>query len=218
MRAHDNGNCLECGRADLEPAVVTDEGTVRGENYTVSMQGLKCPNCGYETIEGEEMQEYGRLLADEYRRAHGLLTSTEIVALRNELGENQQQFADRIGVGVASIKRWELGKIQDKRNDELIRQKAKPVLHVGQNYLIFVNVLSTSGANCQIVSGTSVPNSGVTTTGYAYCYIGGIDSYNTSGGTKAERGTYSVESATALWMTPTPPNRHCTQLTTRRFS
>ena len=125
MKANE-GNCFNCGVADLQPANVQFKGKVRGEDYSVSMRGLKCPNCGFQTIEGQDMPEYGRLLADKYRSAHDLLTSDEIIALRHGFRESQQAFSDRVDVGVASIKRWELGKIQDKRSDEQIRQKTKP--------------------------------------------------------------------------------------------
>lgn len=141
MRANDKGNCFRCGVADLGSATIELQGAVRGENYTVSMRGLKCPNCGFETIEGQDMPEYGRLLADKYRSAHGLLTSDQIVALRHEFGDSQQAFADRVGVGVASIKRWELGKIQDKSSDDLIREKTRPQV---------ANTLHDEGEVCPI--------------------------------------------------------------------
>jgi transcriptional regulator with XRE-family HTH domain len=54
------------------------------------------------------------------------LTSTEIRANRALLTMTQQQFADHLGTGVASVKRWEAGQIQDKAMDELIRLKTDP--------------------------------------------------------------------------------------------
>jgi transcriptional regulator with XRE-family HTH domain len=61
-----------------------------------------------------------RKIADAYRRDHDLYTSEEIKAIRGKI--TQQQFADALGVGVASVKRWELGLVQDKGNDRLIRE------------------------------------------------------------------------------------------------
>ncbi|HUX10335.1 MAG TPA: type II TA system antitoxin MqsA family protein, partial [Terriglobia bacterium] len=118
-------NCVECGRANLEPAMVRLTGNVRGQEYTVGMEGLKCPLCGYETIEGPQMAEFGRLLADRYRADHGLLTSVEIRSLRKRLGMTQDEFARHVGVGVASVKRWEMGKIQDQRSNECIIRKTE---------------------------------------------------------------------------------------------
>lgn len=91
-------------------------------------EGLKCPICGYETIEGARMAEFRRLVADEYRKEHGLLTSTQIRSLRKSLGMNQEEFAGHLGVGIASVKRWEMGKIQDRRsNDCIIREVGRGV-------------------------------------------------------------------------------------------
>jgi putative zinc finger/helix-turn-helix YgiT family protein len=112
--------CINCAKAYLERASVRLSGEIRKHPYTVNMEGLKCPNCGYSTVESKSMVELGRLAADEYRRAHGLLTGDEIVALRHKFGDSQDAFAKRIGVGVASIKRWELGKIQDRIYNDLI--------------------------------------------------------------------------------------------------
>jgi putative zinc finger/helix-turn-helix YgiT family protein len=119
--------CVECGEANLEPATVQLSGTVRGESYTVEMQGLQCPGCGHKTIEGAAMPEFGRLLADKYRAAHRLLTSGEIRAIRKRLGMSQEAFAQHLDVGLASVKRWEMGKIQDARSNQRIIEKTEPV-------------------------------------------------------------------------------------------
>ncbi len=37
--------CIECGKAELLPAVVLLQGTVRGESYVVQISGFECPNC-----------------------------------------------------------------------------------------------------------------------------------------------------------------------------
>src|SRR5262245_18786264 len=116
-------SCLNCDRADLERKVIQLSGEVRGEAYTVEMIGLECPNCGHKALEGRDMPEFGRLLADRYRAKHGLLTSEEIRNRRKRLKMNQEEFADWLGVGIASVKRWEMGKIQDEASDALIRTR-----------------------------------------------------------------------------------------------
>ncbi len=117
--------CIECAQADLQPALVSLKGTVRGERFTVTMQGLACPNCNYKTIDGAAMPEFARLLSDSYRANHGLLTSVEIKERRTRLGLTQQQFAQRLGVGIASIKRWEMGKIQERHSNDLIESGSR---------------------------------------------------------------------------------------------
>jgi putative zinc finger/helix-turn-helix YgiT family protein len=138
--------CIQCGDADLGEATVQLPGTIRGENYSVEMPGLECPNCHYRTIEGTVMPEFGRLLADLYRSAHGFLTSEDIRARRKRLAMSQRKFADYVGVGEATIKRAEMGKIQDHHTDEAIRRKTNfvPYAMAAQNWRIQAIVTSTN--------------------------------------------------------------------------
>lgn len=99
------------------------EGEVKREKHTIEMEALVCDSCGHVALEGADAQEFMRLLADAYRQAHGLLTSREIRNIRGRL--SQQRFADELGVGVASIKRWELGMIQDRRSNRQILEFAE---------------------------------------------------------------------------------------------
>ena len=69
------------------------------------------------------------------RSRHGFLTSEEIRARRKRLGQSQREFALHTGVGLATIKRAEMGKIQDRHTDEAIRRKTDvasrlPTVHV----------------------------------------------------------------------------------------
>jgi putative zinc finger/helix-turn-helix YgiT family protein len=144
------GDCFNCERADLQPADIQLAGTVRGDVYPVRMRGLRCPNCGYETIEGSDTPEFSRLLADEYRRAHGLLTSQQIVELRNKLGMTQVEFANHVGVSIASLKRWELGKIQEQAsNDRIVEGTKRPVTSMSE--YSFSTSGSTTAIQCYAV-------------------------------------------------------------------
>jgi len=117
--------CINCGRADLQSKVIALEGEVRGEKYVVEIRGLVCPKCGYKTVDGPDTPEFARLLSDKYRAVHNLLTSEQIRGLRKSFQETQEQFAKRLGVGIASVKRWEMGKIQDEHSNALILEKTK---------------------------------------------------------------------------------------------
>ena len=118
--------CLKCGGVMKESSRLTFDGEVRDERVTIVMPGLKCKNCGHQTVPGAEMAEFMRRCADAYRSRHALLTSDEIRSRRNSLGMTQEQFADWLSAGVASIRRWELGAVQDAAMDSLIRLKTDP--------------------------------------------------------------------------------------------
>lgn len=112
--------CFVCGKGVLKRGRAKVEATVRGERYVVETPALVCSKCGHAAVEGEDAPEYMRRGADAYRKAHGLLTSSEIRERRRALKMSQRQFAAYLNVGEASLKRWELGQIQDAAMNELI--------------------------------------------------------------------------------------------------
>ena len=112
--------CFVCNRGTFVRQLADVDGKVKKKTYTVKTLVLVCDRCHHASVEGEDMPEYMRKVADAYRRDHGLYTSEEIKDIRGKL--TQQRFADALGVGVASVKRWELGLVQDKGNDKLIRE------------------------------------------------------------------------------------------------
>ena len=118
--------CFECEKGELEPSIVYVTGERNGEEYSVKLDGLRCSHCGFQTVDSEQSAKLTRLLSDAYRSAHGYLTGPEIRALRAQLKMSQQEFSDYLGTGIASVKRWELGQIQDRAMDQLIRLKTDP--------------------------------------------------------------------------------------------
>jgi putative zinc finger/helix-turn-helix YgiT family protein len=107
----------------MVPQTIELSGERNGESFTVSVPGLVCSQCGFSTISNKQSGKFTQAISDAYRTAHGLLTSTDLRRLRTELGMSQLEFAEYLGVGAASVKRWECGQIQDKAMDELIRLK-----------------------------------------------------------------------------------------------
>lgn len=118
--------CPRCGLDQLLKGDLELNGERYGETFVIRMPALRCDNCSFETIDSAASAEFTRLVSDAYRIKHGLLTGGEIRGRREQLKMSQQQFAEYLGVGVASVKRWELGQVQDKAMDELIRLKTDP--------------------------------------------------------------------------------------------
>jgi putative zinc finger/helix-turn-helix YgiT family protein len=98
-------------------------GERNGESFIVRVPGLVCSECGFSTISNKQSGRFTQAVSDAYRSAHGLLTGDDLRELRSGLDMSQLEFAEYIGVGVASVKRWECGQIQDKAMDQLIRLK-----------------------------------------------------------------------------------------------
>lgn len=118
--------CFECGKETLLPSRVSVDGERHGETFPVRVSGYRCTHCGFQTIDSQQSGEFTRTVSDAYRVAHGYLTSAEIRARRTLMGMTQQQFSEYLGTGIASVKRWEVGQIQDKAMDALIRLKTDP--------------------------------------------------------------------------------------------
>ncbi len=115
--------CLKCKNERFTEKLVDVLQTFRGEDFTVNAPAMVCTECGWFTMDDAQADKLCLYAADKYRRRHGLLTSAEIIACRGKRGMSQAKFATFLGVGVASIKRWEGGTVQEPVYDELIRRK-----------------------------------------------------------------------------------------------
>lgn len=98
-------------------------GDVRGEQFTVAVEATVCDRCGFQVLTEEQAAAYTAKISDAYRERHGLLTSEDLKRIRGRLKMSQKEFARYLKVGIASVKRWEAGLIQDEAMDELVRLK-----------------------------------------------------------------------------------------------
>ena len=118
---------LICLRCDHEEFVLKADAEVeqefRGETLTVRAPAMACGKCGWVTLGPGQLDELRKRTADAYRKNHGLLTSTQIKAMRRALKMSQCEFAAFLRAGEASVKRWENWQVQDASSDELIRVK-----------------------------------------------------------------------------------------------
>ena len=114
--------CAECGCELRETSGPVTE-KYRGESITVNgIRRLQCDNCGEYELSADEADRMSRMLADEYARRHGLLSPSEIRALRKGLRMTQRQFEEAVGVSSPTCSRWENGTSQQSRTaDRLMR-------------------------------------------------------------------------------------------------
>ncbi len=115
--------CIKCGNKKLEKKQERASLEIKGEKVDYIAEVDVCTKCGMQSASDEQMQLSFINASDAYRKKYHLLTSNEIVNFRKKMNMTQDQFANYLGVGVASLKRWENGAIQEKANDELIRLK-----------------------------------------------------------------------------------------------
>jgi putative zinc finger/helix-turn-helix YgiT family protein len=115
------GRCSMCGHSPLEPKLI-DKTFEYGEDddaFIVTAHQVPvevCPNCG-EYCSGPAA---ARVEHDAICQALGLMTPTEIKALREQLGWSQQYLADLTGLGIATVSRWERGRLLQSRSNNKV--------------------------------------------------------------------------------------------------
>lgn len=118
-------DCPLCDKVhDVEERRRTAALTIKGDAVEYEEIYCFCANSGEEENEFEtgKMTNDNLLRArNAYRRKHGLLTSQEIVALRESYGLSQVDLARLLGWGEATIARYESKAIQDEAYDNMLR-------------------------------------------------------------------------------------------------
>src|SRR5262245_15507580 len=115
--------CGKCGHKQMELATVPYATTVEhdGRSYPVEIPALtvpRCSHCGRISIDDAADQQ----ISAAFRREARLLTPEEIRQGREKLGLTQKQLANLLGVGEATVSRWETGaQIQQRAMDRFLR-------------------------------------------------------------------------------------------------
>lgn len=117
-------NCEKQTKLELESNEEVIE--VRREPITVQVQYLKCTECGDEVFNPELDNDPFDSAYREYRRRHGLLQPEEIRDWRKAYDLSQIDVAKLLGLGGATISRYENGALQDESHDRLLRLAMKP--------------------------------------------------------------------------------------------
>ena len=115
--------CGKCGQKAMRLATVPFATTIEhdGRSYRVELPTLTVPQCGNcHAISIDE--EADQQISAAFRREARLLAPEEIRQGRDRLGLTQKQFANLLGVGEATVSRWETGaQIQQRAMDRFLR-------------------------------------------------------------------------------------------------
>ena len=123
----DKKNNLSCPNGHGKMSIKNKRKSIefRDESLTINIQTSVCSVCKIEVGDLKQTAETQKTISDAYRKKVGLLTSKDIQLLREKTGLTQKQLADRLGIGIASVKRWEAGIIQTRSMDNLLRGLVK---------------------------------------------------------------------------------------------
>lgn len=115
--------CIKCDNTTFIEQNVRFKPEIKDQVVEVILSCKVCTNCKNPLIDTQQMNVLRRAAADKYRELNQLLTSSQIITYREEIGMSQAAFARYLNVGEASIKRWETYYIQDNSQDDHIRLK-----------------------------------------------------------------------------------------------
>lgn len=117
----DRMNCPK-GHGAMEEKKIERSVPFKGIMVDIKEEAFVCPVCA---LSAGTIQSAGNLqhaIAEAYRKQSNLLTGKNIKKLRKAKRLTQADLADLMGVGIASVKRWETGSIQTKSMDQALRR------------------------------------------------------------------------------------------------
>lgn len=114
--------CDEIHEIEMRTRIATT--IIKGEEVKYKETYYFCSNCDEdenEFVNGKMQNENLMNARNAFRESHDLLTSNEIVAIRESYGLSQVDFARLLGWGEATISRYESKAIQDEAYDNILR-------------------------------------------------------------------------------------------------
>lgn len=110
-------NCAGEGTVALKNTMDTVE--VRGEKFDVPVTFFACSRCHetFQPMEGDLGLPQAR---DLYRRRHGMVMPADLIAFRRSYELSQTDLATILGWGVATVSRYENGKLQEPAHDKVL--------------------------------------------------------------------------------------------------
>ena len=119
--------CDACyNEVDAPVIAVRETVDVRGVPITDEFWYPVCPLCGNRIGHAATMDRNFEKMYAAYREARDVPQPDEIVALRRRYGFSQRVLAAILGIGVASVQRYEGGALPSESHAELLRQARVP--------------------------------------------------------------------------------------------
>lgn len=113
-------SCPICNSDKLELVKRKQQLSVRNEPIIVDMEYYKCLECGEEFLVPDLENDPLEMAYSLYRTKHGMLQPEEIRDFRHKYRLTQSELANLLGLGGATISRYETGRLQDETHDTLL--------------------------------------------------------------------------------------------------
>lgn len=116
--------CIVCGAEGSYSRKLTSTSKIlRGQEFTVQHHHWECSECKVGILGDVESDEAMAATVAAYQASNGLLTAATLRAGRALRGWTQSVIAEKARLGIATIKRIELGlTLQTQSNDQALRE------------------------------------------------------------------------------------------------
>lgn len=122
-----HGLCSNCeNETDFEIVTKEEVIPVRKEPVKLDVQYFRCKKCGDEFFDPKQNMDPFIFAYRLYRDKKALLQPEEIKAWRKTYKLTQKEMANLLGLGLATISRYENGSLQEESHDKLIRLAMDP--------------------------------------------------------------------------------------------
>jgi len=123
-----NGFCPNCEKETKQQLVQREEKiNIRGEVIPIQLEYYHCEECqaDYEIPH----PDYDPLDAayKEYRHRKEMVQPEEVIKFRKNLGLTQKELSELLGIGIATLNRYENGALQSESHDQMIRFSMVPM-------------------------------------------------------------------------------------------
>lgn len=115
--------CME--EHDVKTVLVKDTATFKNRLVEYEASYLFCDLADELYMNEHQIQENDLRLKDAYRRSEGLLTSSQISAIRAKYKISQSDLCTLLGWGGKTITRYEGHQVQDKAHDTILKKLAQ---------------------------------------------------------------------------------------------
>ncbi|MBI9049343.1 MAG: DUF4065 domain-containing protein [Anaerolineaceae bacterium] len=122
-----NGYCPVC-KENSEQSLVehNEELHVRGEKVQVVSEYLHCTKCKNDFKKDPSAPDAQEVANMVYRERKGMMQPSELIKLRKSFGLTQKEFSLLLGIGIATLNRYENGALQTEAHDQMIRLYSNP--------------------------------------------------------------------------------------------
>lgn len=135
--------CME--EHEVKTVLVKERTTFKNREVCYDGSYLYCDIAEELYMDEQQMQENDARLKDAYRKAEGLLTSSEISSIRAKYGISQNDLSILLGWGRKTITRYEGHQVQDKAHDTILKK-------IDQDPEWFLSLLNDAKENLSVES------------------------------------------------------------------